>query len=151
MWFCKESGCFFLLEAWQYLRVQDPGSTPSYSPYGPPGLLPGMVAGQIMFIPLLPGVDDWVVGIWLPCLIAFIVFKMRSGFMPSTNIYTVVDFPGAERVCNQEAKKKKKKKKQTLITGIFCDMSTLCRERVMTLSLRNSQFVWMTLPQQMKT
>lgn len=63
------------------------------------------------------------------CLIAFIVFKMRSGFMPSTNINTVVDFPGAEEYHNPGSRKKKKKKKQTLITGIFCNMSTLCRER----------------------
>lgn len=39
--------------------------------------------------------------------IAFIVFKMRSGFLPPTNIYTVVDFPGAEEYHIPGSQKKK--------------------------------------------
>ena len=58
--------------------------------------------------------------------IAFIVFKMRSGFLPPTNIYTVVDFPGAEEYHIPGSQKKKKR--QPSITGIFYNMSTLCRE-----------------------
>ena len=42
--------------------------------------------------------------------IAFIVFKMRSGFLPRTNIYTVVDFPGAEEYHIPSSQEKKKKK-----------------------------------------